>query len=310
MCPSDERTKPGPIAVATEAAGPAPEQVATETPAARLEALEAEHQQLQKENKNLVRKLRLAERKLEQLDKIAQTNESVNIKLYDELEGLSQQLRQEKERVNQLLLNILPLEIKRELEETGQVEPKKYDDATVMFTDFQGFTTFSERGTAIDVVNHLRLFFDAFDDVVDRYQLEKLKTIGDAYMCAGGVPIANTTHAVDCIRGGLDMVAEVERINEEVLKPRSNVVFNIRVGIHSGPLVGGVVGKKKFVFDIWGDTVNTANRIESNGALNAVTISEVTYEKVRGKVVAEFIRFATLKGKNAPMGLYRVVGLK
>jgi adenylate cyclase len=262
---------------------------------------------LTKENRALVRKAEQLSRKLEQLDKVARENEAVSSNLYKELDLVSQRLATEKEKVTSLLLNILPADISKELQDTGGVEPKKFEDATVLFTEFRGFTAFSEQGRAIEVVDFLKRYFDDFDDIVARHGVEKLKTIGDAYMCAGGVPAPKATHALDCVRVGLEMVETVMRLKASAVGAAS--ALDIRIGVHSGPLVGGVIGKRKFVFDVWGDTVNTAARIESNGVLNAVTISQATYERVKDHVTCEFLRDASLKGKHHAMPIYVVIGV-
>jgi adenylate cyclase len=146
-----------------------------------------------------------------------------------------------------------------------------------MFTDFVGFTTAAEKLAAEDLVALLHEYFTAFDEITKRHGLEKMKTVGDSYMCIGGLPVRNPSHPVDTVRAALEMVQYV------VERPRGEVPVEwaMRVGIHTGPVVAGVVGTLKFAFDIWGDTVNFSSRMESSGVPNRVNISERTYARVK-----------------------------
>ncbi len=191
------------------------------------------------------------------------------------------ELRAEKERSDALLLNILPEEVAEELKAKGEAAAKFIEQATILFTDFKGFTAISERMGPQELVRDLNECFSAFDRICERHGIEKIKTIGDAYMAAGGLPTPNTTHAVDAINAALEMrdfIAEGKAKKAAAGLP----YFEIRIGVHTGPVVAGIVGVKKFQYDIWGDTVNTASRMESSGEVGQVNISEATYRAVVG----------------------------
>ncbi len=203
-------------------------------------------------------------------------------------------IEQERERSDALLLNILPEATAEELKTHGKTSAQAYDSVTVLFTDFANFTQIASRLPAQQLVTILDECFRAFDKITTSYGIEKIKTIGDAYMCAGGLPHPNDTHAADVVRAALDMQAVVRDIAEKY-PVQEQIVFKARIGIHTGPVVAGVVGSKKFAYDIWGDTVNTAARMESSGQVGKVNISQATYEQLddrfvcipRGKVAAK-----------------------
>ena len=200
--------------------------------------------------------------------------------LDQEVKERTSELRKEKELSDELLLNILPQEVAEELKAKGSAEAVQIDQVTVLFTDFQGFTAMSEVVTPKQLVKDLHECFSAFDHICQKRGLEKIKTIGDAYMAAGGLPTPNTTHATDVINAALEMrdfVAEGKARKIAADLP----YFEIRIGIHTGPVVAGIVGVKKFQYDIWGDTVNTASRMESSGEVGQVNISEATYALVK-----------------------------
>ena len=188
-------------------------------------------------------------------------------------------ITKEKRRSEELLLNILPAVVAEELKAKGQAEAVHIDQVTVLFTDFKGFTAMSEVVTPQQLVRDLNESFSAFDHITEKYGIEKIKTIGDAYMAAGGLPTPNTTHAADVIKAALEMrdfIAE-----GKVHKIAAGLpFFEVRIGVHTGPVVAGIVGVKKFQYDIWGDTVNTASRMESSGEVGQVNISEATYALV------------------------------
>ncbi|MDX2303044.1 MAG: adenylate/guanylate cyclase domain-containing protein [Microscillaceae bacterium] len=212
----------------------------------------------------------------------------------DNLLLMNQTLNKERSKSETLLLNILPEEVAHELKENGYATPKHYDLVSVLFTDFKGFTGIAEQLTPSQLVKELNYCFQAFDEIIAKYELEKIKTIGDAYMCAGGLPVPNRTNPIDAVKAGLAMQEFMEEYNTEKIA-KGQPVFELRVGIHTGPLVAGVIGKNKFAYDIWGDTVNLASRMESGGEIGKVNISATTYELVksyfncvhRGKIQAK-----------------------
>lgn len=205
-------------------------------------------------------------------------------------------LDQQKNEIENLLLNILPAEVAHELKTTGHSTPRQYESVSVMFTDFKGFTTIADKMDPDHLVKELDDCFIAFDGIIEKYQLEKIKTIGDSYMCAGGIPTPDENHVLKIVKAGLEIQQYVatynERRQEEGLEP-----WLVRIGIHVGPVVAGVVGKKKYAYDIWGSTVNIASRMESNGEPGKVNISSATYELIkdyyecsyRGKISAKNI---------------------
>lgn len=189
--------------------------------------------------------------------------------------------------IESLLLNILPVEVARELQEQGKATPRDYPSVSVLFTDFKDFTKIAEGLPPNDLVAELNEYFQAFDRIIEQNNLEKIKTIGDAYMCAGGIPTVNTTHPVDIVKAGLEMQEYMQAKNAERIN-RSLVPWGLRVGVHTGPVVAGVVGRKKYAYDIWGNTVNIASRMESNGEVGKVNVSAATYELVRERFDCEY----------------------
>ncbi|MEZ4739994.1 MAG: adenylate/guanylate cyclase domain-containing protein, partial [Flavobacteriales bacterium] len=195
-------------------------------------------------------------------------------------------INKEKNRSEELLLNILPEEVAEELKAKGEAEAVLIDHVTVLFTDFKGFTAMAEQLSPKELVNDLNVCFSEFDRIMEKYGIEKIKTIGDAYMAAGGLPTPNNTHATDVIKAAFEMrdfIAEGKARKVSAGLP----FFEIRIGIHTGPVVAGIVGVKKFSYDICGDTVNTASRMEISGEVGQVNISEATYRLVRDAVIGE-----------------------
>ena len=243
----------------------------------------------------------------------------------------------EREKSEKLLLNILPMETAEELKLTGKALPKYYEQVTVMFTDFKGFTQIAEKMSAEELVSELDFIFKKFDEIISKYPIEKIKTIGDSYMCAGGVPVANTTNPVDLVMAGLEICEWMrgragegekggkgegekggrgEKINLKEVEPENKQrgeceseiclpfspspfpLFQVRIGIHTGSVIAGVVGDKKFAYDIWGDTVNTASRMESSGKVGKVNISGTTYKLINTSEKLNMIYRGEIEAKN------------
>ena len=191
-------------------------------------------------------------------------------------------LAEERNRYEKILLNILPKDTADELQQKGYVEAKKFDQTSVLFTDFKGFTSYSELMSAEDMVKSIDFYFSKFDEIIGRYNLEKIKTIGDAYMCAGGLPTENSTNAKDAVLAGIEILSLVKKVN---LNPPAGIQpLEIRIGINTGSTVAGIVGTKKFQYDIWGSTVNVASRMESACETGKINISDHTYQLVKDDV--------------------------
>lgn len=196
------------------------------------------------------------------------------------IQKTSKIIEKEKNRSEALLLNILPEETALELKKYGKIKAKKFDLVTVLFTDFKGFTKYAEKEDPEHLVRSIDFYFKAFDEITTKYGLEKIKTIGDAYMCAGGLPTVNKTHARDVIyasREIIDLVQKEYESNDDLIH------FEIRIGVHTGPVVAGIVGVKKWQYDIWGDTVNIASRMEAKSEPGKVNLSEATYNEIKSE---------------------------
>ena len=189
-------------------------------------------------------------------------------------------LNAERETSERLLRNILPAAVAEELKKGGGVEPLFFESVSVMFTDFVGFTKISERMLPDELVKELDGCFSQFDAIAERYSLEKLKTIGDAYMCVGGVPSMNWSHPVDACIAGIEFQRFMQQM-ATIKKSMGLPFWELRVGIHTGPVTAGVIGTKKFAYDVWGDTVNIASRMESSSVPGCVNISGATHAVVQ-----------------------------
>ena len=187
----------------------------------------------------------------------------------------------ERNRSERILLNILPKETAEELKEHGYIKAKEFDQITVLFTDFKQFSVIARKISADKLVKSVDYYFKAFDEITERHNLEKIKTIGDAYMCAGGLPTENDTHADDAFNAALEILQFVKE--QQTNPPEGIYPFEIRIGLNSGPVVAGVVGTKKFQYDIWGSTVNIAARMESNSLPGRLNVSENTYQLLKDK---------------------------
>jgi class 3 adenylate cyclase len=200
-----------------------------------------------------------------------------------------------------LLANILPRAIIEELKANGQSEPRRHEEASILFTDFSGFTQTVATIPAKRLVHELDEIFRGFDDIITEHGVEKMKTIGDAYMAAGGLPVPAGDHAVRCVRAALELTRFIEARNKA-----SALKWGLRVGVHSGAVVAGIVGKSKYAYDVWGDTVNIASRLESAGEINRVNISAYTFELVREFFECEYRGKLAAKGKGE-MEMYFVL---
>ena len=196
-------------------------------------------------------------------------------------------LDSQKAQIEGLLLNILPAEVAQELQDTGHATPRYYEFASVLFTDFKSFSKLADELSPQQVVSELNECFYAFDQIVEKYNIEKIKTIGDSYMCAGGIPTEDPGHVFNIIKAAIEMQEFIkERNHNRQLKGLPP--WDIRTGVHTGPLVAGVVGKSKYAYDIWGSTVNIASRMESNGEPGKVNISHATYELIKDQYVCTY----------------------
>lgn len=197
-----------------------------------------------------------------------------------ELAAKNAVIERERQRADDLLTNILPTATAAELKAHNRVRPIRYESVTVMFTDFKGFTLIAESLPSEVLIAELDECFTLFDNIVLQYGLEKIKTIGDAYMCAGGLPLPNSTHPTDVVRAAIAMQCQLQGLMARK-KAEGRPVFEMRIGIHTGPVIAGVVGRHKFAYDIWGDTVNTAARLEQTSQPGKINISETTYQAVK-----------------------------
>jgi class 3 adenylate cyclase len=244
------------------------------------------------------------------------TEEEVNVLkilaalVVDELELrlAAKKLEAEKRRSEQLLLNILPVVVADELKDRGKVEPVNYESVSVLFTDFKGFTELSEQLTPKQLVDELDYCFSYFDEVIEKHNLEKLKTIGDSYMAVGGIPNVNSTHAIDAVLAALEIQAFIEQRKEQHMR-NNTPYWEMRIGIHSGSLIAGVIGQKKFAYDVWGDTVNTASRMESSGVPGKINISQSTFELIKDFFVCNYRGKLPAKNKG-DLDMYLVKGIK
>lgn len=219
-----------------------------------------------------------------------------------QVEERTSELREERDESERLLHNILPLQIANELKHKGYTTAKSYQEATILFTDFKGFTETSAKITARKLVGELNDIFKGFDHIMGQYGVEKIKTIGDAYMAVCGLPVENKNHALVAVRAAQSMLDFLEKRGK-----KADIKWRMRVGLHSGPLIAGVVGAKKFTFDVWGDTVNTGARMESGGEPGKINISQNTYDLVKGYFKCEHRGKILAKGKGE-VDMYFVKG--
>ena len=197
-----------------------------------------------------------------------------------EIENQKNLLEIEKEKVDKLLSNILPKEAIEELKNKGKTTARHFRLASVMFTDFKGFTKISEKLRPHELVEALDACFIQFDNIISKYNVEQIKTIGDSYMCAGGLPIRNRSNPIDIVLAGLEIQRYMKELNK-LQASRNEDLWEVRVGIHTGELIAGVLGTKRFAYDIWGDTVNIASALEHFGEVGRVNISGNTYHLIK-----------------------------
>jgi len=227
----------------------------------------------------------------------------------------------EQARSEELLLNILPKQTAQELKEKGKVTAKKFESVSVLFTDFVGFTKYAEMLDPEKLVESMDFYYGNFDKIIENYGLEKIKTVGDSYMCAGGLPFEDEAHAVKMVNAAREIAAFVAQARND--KDKNDVRFDIRIGINSGPVVAGVVGTRKFAYDIWGDTVNVASRMENHSEAGKINISENTFALVKdhfeceargalaiknhGKIKMYFVEKEKASSKKKPIGKESVI---
>jgi class 3 adenylate cyclase len=250
---------------------------------------------LKKENE--AKQLQLIENLREKEQMQSRMNKELEIKVEERTREIQQQkekIEDQKEAIEiemkkneELLLNILPESTAKELILNGRAVPKSYDQVTILFADFQNFTAIAESLTPEKLVDNLDQYFRAFDNAIAAFPIEKIKTIGDAYMCAGGLPEENTTNARDIALAALKMMEEVDRINQQKVAAGEQP-WNLRIGINTGPVTAGVVGKSKFAYDLWGDTVNIASRMETNSEAGKINVSESTHELIKDQFVFSY----------------------
>lgn len=204
-------------------------------------------------------------------------------------------IQDEKEKSDNLLLNILPEETAEELKEKGNSKARSFDMVSVLFTDFKGFTRMAEILSPEELVAEIDHCFKAFDNIIADYDIEKIKTIGDAYMCASGLPVPNKTNPQDIVKAALDIRDFMSGLKKS-REAKNLPFFEVRIGVHTGPVVAGIVGIKKFQYDIWGDTVNIASRMESSGDIGEVNISGTTYNLIKDKF--ECVHRGKVEAKN------------
>jgi len=213
-------------------------------------------------------------------------------RLRDQEQLYLEQIRFERAKSERLLLNVLPEAIAARLKEGEHVIAERYEEVTVLFADIVGFTEYSASTSPEKLVYLLNDIFSSFDRLADRHGVEKIKTIGDAYMAVGGVPTPRHDHAPAIAEMALDMQEEIARVKSDGIAP-----LDIRVGINAGPVIAGIIGTRKFIYDLWGDTVNTASRMESHGLVGRIQVTAHTYERLKHAYRFEERGVILVKGK-------------
>ncbi len=234
----------------------------------------------------------------------SRSHKAEKYKLEKIIDNRTRELMLEKQKSEELLANVLPKNTANELMARGKATSKKYRMATVLFSDIQGFTKIAEHLNPETLVDQLDSVFFYFDQIVGKFNIEKIKTIGDAYMCAGGIPEKNRTNPVEVVLAALEM----QRHMEDMKKSKESL-WDLRIGVHTGSIIAGVVGQKKLSYDIWGDTVNTASRMESSGEPGKINISGETYEYVKDFFICEYRGKMPVKYKGE-IDMYFVKGIR
>jgi adenylate cyclase len=217
----------------------------------------------------------MLESRKEELESEVSLRTAEVVKQKQEIEQQNIELSIEKKKSDDLLLNILPEEIADELKLNGEIKAKQFEEVSVLFTDFVNFTGVSSRLSPKELVSQIHEYFVAFDAIMEKNQLEKIKTIGDAYLAVCGLPQITENHAIKTVQAAIEINKFVQN------KLKEGGLFDIRIGINTGSVVAGIVGVKKFAYDIWGDTVNTAARMEQNSEAGKINISGSTYLKIK-----------------------------
>ncbi len=236
-------------------------------------------------------------------DELSSLGKTINWML-SALESSLKELKAEREKAEQLLLNILPQPIANRLKKEERTIADSFNEATVLFADIVGFTNLSAHTPPVELVNLLNQIFSAFDRLAEQHGLEKIKTIGDAYMVVGGIPTPGSDRAQAVAEMALDMLKAIQQFNA-----LNHAEFNMRIGINTGPVVAGVIGLKKFIYDLWGDTVNIASRMESQGIPGCIQVTDATYERLKDKYEFEQRGVIQVKGKGEMM-TYLLLGRK
>lgn len=229
---------------------------------------------------------------------------SVNKELENRIEVRTRELAEERDRSERLLLSILPTPIARRLEQGEELIADYFDSATVLFADIVGFTSLSSRLEPAKVVEILNLLFGEFDAIAEHHQVEKIKTIGDSYMAVGGVPLRQADHVERVANMALEMMPTIEQLGRTM-----NLPLSARIGLHTGDVVAGVIGRRKFIYDLWGDTVNTASRMESHGVTGRIQVSDQVHAAITGGFEFEPRGEIDIKGKGT-MSTYFLTGVK
>lgn len=218
-------------------------------------------------------------------------------------------LHEEKKKTDELLLNILPYEIAEQLKRKGQAKSRKYRTVTVLFADFENFTGLTRVYSTKELISELNLYVKKFDEIIDKHYIEKIKTIGDAYMCAGGLPLKNKSNPFDVTLAGLEIQKYIRDLSAEK-QATGEEPWELRLGIHTGEVMAGVIGSKKFAYDIWGNTVNTASRMEETGEIGKVNISGKTYEFIKDYFDCSYRGKIKVKNISEEIDMYFVNRLK